>query len=193
MLNENREELISEILKIEVEMFLTVPAREKTTLQDKTEVLKLFRRSSYEFWSEQTLKSYLHDLKTAQLSGKNLWTHKYALMEKLIPSSDSRPIIEEIIKIETIWEEEIRNKYPFIFKDIPNESNIPFSETFSKYLLAELETYSDMTLYYYYYDLLEALKAEKNLVEEIYTYIFRKIGYKNLAEANLFLKCQTGP
>jgi hypothetical protein len=111
-------------------------------------------------------------------------------MEKLIPSSHSRSIIHDIVKIETIWEEEIRIRYPFIFKNIPDQSKIPFSETFFKYLTAELETYSEMTLYYYYYDLLEALMTEKNLVEEIYTYIFREIGYKNLAEANLFLKSQ---
>ncbi len=182
----NKNNIIQEIIEIELIMLLSVPAVNKNFIQESPTTFKLIRESSYEVWSEQALNSYLKDLRKAQQEEKNLMTLRYARMDDLIPPLNKNPLIDEIIKIDAVWEGKIREKHPYLFKTVPGDR--PGERTSSKYLRAELETFSDLTLSYYYYDLLQALKDERNLVEEIYTRIFQKTGYQSLGEANLFFK-----
>ena len=62
---------------------------------------------------------------------------------------------------------------------------------FEIYLRGELETYSDQTLELYYQDLLQALREGRNLSEERYSNMSRKLGYGSLEEHDNALRGQT--
>jgi hypothetical protein len=182
--------LIDEILKIELAMILSVPSQEKSKVQENTTTFKVVRECGFELWSIQALQSYLRDLRNAQNKGVNLMELKYARMDDLIPPINPNPIIDYIVKIEFIWDKRTKRKYPNIFKDSLSNKDED-NPRFARYLRAEYETLSNSTLSYYYINLLEAVKENRNLVEECLTSIFKSIGYQSLAEANLFLDTDT--
>ncbi|MDY6845131.1 MAG: DUF4125 family protein [Thermodesulfobacteriota bacterium] len=185
-----REGLINKILGIELNMFLKVPTSQPTQFQEDREGFKLARKSVFELWSCETLKSYLNDLFNATRRGINVMTQKYARMDDLISPLNENPVIDEIVAIESQWQEEVVCKYPHIFrKHSPQYSgDTDNTLSFSLYLKAELETYSDNTLDLYYKDLQLAIQAKKNMIEERYTHIFQRLGYSSLEEANESLK-----
>ncbi|WP_206811707.1 DUF4125 family protein [Paradesulfitobacterium ferrireducens] len=177
--------LINEILEIEQQMLALVSSQERAVVHDKPETFKVVRECSFELWSVQALQSYLLDLKNAQSKGINLLTLKYARMDDLVPPMNADPLIDNIIQIESSWEAEAKKRYPNIFRDAScfDEED---RERSLRYLRAEFETFSNQTLSYYYINQLEALRENRNLVEEALTSIFQRIGYLNLEEVNLF-------
>ncbi|KUO73710.1 MAG: hypothetical protein APF81_02065 [Desulfosporosinus sp. BRH_c37] len=178
--------LIDEILEIELTMILTVSSKEKSRIQENSSTFKVVRECGFKQWSIQTLQSYLTDLKNAQKRDLNLMELKYARMDDLIPPLNLNPIIDNIVKLEAIWDKRTKRGYPNIFK--ASLSNKDEDDTrLARYLRAEFETFSDSTLSYYYINLLEAVRENRNLVEECLTCIFKSIGYQSLAEANLFM------
>lgn len=102
--------------------------------------------------------------------------------------SMTRNLVDEIVKWETIWQKEVMMRYPYLF-DTPDTGEDPMV-WFSKCLRAELETYSDESLTYYYHDLLKAVRVGVNPAEESYKLIFSKNGYQTLGEAIWFFKLQ---
>ena len=181
--------LIDKILEIELKMILAVPSEEKSKVQENTSTFKAVRESGFEFWSIHTLQSYLRDLEKAQKKEVNLMELKYARMDDLIPPFNHNPIIDYIVKIESIWDKQTKRNYPNIFKG--SLSNKDEENTrFERYLRAEYETFSNSTLSYYYINLLEAVKEDRNLIEECLTVIFKSIGYQSLAEANLYMSTE---
>lgn len=178
--------LIDGILEIELNMILAIPTQERSRVRENASTFKVVRRCSFELWSIQALKSYLDDLENAQKKDINLMKLKYARMDDLIPTINPNPIIDNIVGIESFWDKRTKREYPNIFKDlslVKDEDQIRYV----RYLRAEFETYSDLTLSYYYINLLKAVKDNRNLVEEYLISIFKSIGYQSLAEANLFL------
>ncbi len=107
-------------------------------------------------WSEHVLESYVSDLETAHLAGRNLMTEKYARMEGIIDplNPDVLPLIDKIVKRECKWLEDMKEKYPgmkmarpiYRYQDKPA---VVSSETYSR---GELETYSPKTLELYHKD-----------------------------------------
>ncbi|RJP28533.1 MAG: DUF4125 family protein [Actinobacteria bacterium] len=154
-----KEELISEILDIEWEMFTSVQARGRSaSCQEDRQSFHTIRTANFLTWSETTLASYLNDLKMAQAKSRNLMTEKYARMEGLIPplNPEAEPIIDRIVRKECLWAEEYlkgtpgaRLARPIYSRD--DTHDITSSETYSR---AELETYSTRTLDFYYSDIL---------------------------------------
>ena len=185
-----KQPLIDEILKIELSMIIAVQAQEESNVLENISTFKVVRECGFELWSIQALQSYLNDLKNAQQKGVNLMELKYARMDNLIPSFNPNPIIDYIIKIESIWDKRTKAKYPNIFKESISDKDE--SDTrFASYLRAEHETLSNSTLSYYYINLLKAVREDRNLVEECLTSIFKGIGYQSLAEANMFFNTET--
>ena len=182
--------LIEKILEIELKMILTVSTKEKSKVQENTATFKVVRECGFELWSIQALQSYLRDLENAQKRDVNLMELKYARMDNLIPSINPNPIIDNIVKIESFWDKRTKREYPNIFKESSSKKDKDKTRL-ETYLRAEYETLSNSTLAYYYINLLEAVKENRNLVEECLTCIFKSIGYQSLAEANLFMDTDT--
>lgn len=90
-------------------------------------------------------------------------------------------LIQKIMEIETKWQNELREKYPNIFKDNKARSK---GLNFEKYLKCELETYSPLTIEYYYRDVSNAEKVGRNLSLEGYEYMFKELNYNSLEEVN---------
>lgn len=181
-----RRRLIDEILEIELNMILTVSSKDTSRIEENSSTFKVVRECGFELWSIQALQSYLTDLKNAQKKDVNLMELKYARMDDLIPPINLNPLIDNIIKLETMWDKRTKREYPNIFKTSSADKNED-DLRLVRYLRAEFETFSDSTLSYYYINQLKAVKEDRNLVEECLTCIFKSIGYQSLAEANLFL------
>jgi hypothetical protein len=110
-------------------MFHDVPSQGgRAACQNDPKTFEIMRRSQAVSWSEETLASYLQDLKEAENSGRNLMTEKYArmmastspweyieIMEHL-PSLDPEipDLIEKIISIVLEWEMELLYQYPYV-------------------------------------------------------------------------------
>ncbi len=171
----DKSELINRIIELELDMFLKVKTSEPSLCQEKPEALKSMRSMTHSVLSEETLQSYLDDLLQAGMDDKNLLTLKYARMEDKIPRLKENLLIGDIVKIEEKWMMELALRYPRIVKGAPG---------FGTYLSCELETYSDKTLDLYNADVLKAQSEGRNLAEERYNYLFGKIGYGSIAEAN---------
>ncbi len=168
-------ELVSRIVEIELDMFERVRTSEPALCQEKPEAFKSMRAMTHSVLSKETLESYLEDLRQANMDGKNLLTLKYARMEGKIPPLKKNPIINDIVKIEENWMMELSLKYPRVIKGTPG---------FSTYLSSEFETYSDKTIDLYFADTSNAQKEGRNLAEERYNWLFGKIGYGSIVEAN---------
>ncbi|MBM3132759.1 MAG: DUF4125 family protein [Chloroflexi bacterium] len=170
----DKEATLKRIVEIELHMFERVKASQPSLCQERPEAFKTMRTMTHSALSAETLASYLDDLYRAMSEGKNLLTLKYARMEGKLVALKDNPLIEELVKTEQRWMAELAEKYPHVIKGGPG---------FAPYLSAELETYSDKTLDLYFRDVSNAEKEGRNLAEERYQFLFQKIGYGTLAEA----------
>ena len=93
-------QVIDEILDMELEMFLTVPGDGHSACQEHPEHFRFHRRMQFSVWSTGTLSCYRKDLRRALRNGENLMTVKYARMQGLIPSRNTNPLIDAILRIQ---------------------------------------------------------------------------------------------
>jgi len=170
----NREELLDNIIKFELDMFEQVRTTEPSLCKDRPETFRVMRGMTHSVLSTNTLQSYLGDLQKAKAEGRNLLTEKYARMDNRIPPLKTNRFIDGIVKLESRWMSELSQKYPRSFKGGPG--------SFGVYLSSELETYSDETLRLYFGDASEAEKEGRNLAEERYTKLAQQIGYGSIDE-----------
>ena len=187
--------LVDEILERELKMFLTVPTRQKASCQENPDGFRTHRKAQFLTWSEETLESYLNDLRKAEREGVNLMTQKYARMDNLIPRLKETPLIEKIIEIQYAWQKEMFVKYPNLMgggRRVSSAEDTAFHTSFETYLRGELETYSDTTLTGLYRDVSQSREKGVNKTEELYTHLVKGLGYASLAEAETSAK-QTGP
>lgn len=190
------EELVDKIVEIEWSYFTNLKnTGGRASCQDNREEFFLTRKSQWESLNEDILKSYLDDLEEYKRNKRNPLFEKYAYMMQYTHKDEYEKIKEylpkknieneEIIdKIEAIimkWEVEFSEKYPKISHvaraiDTNDEGKLASIRT---YLRGEHSTYSvkTNTLYYNY---ISSLKY--NLVEEIYSKIICKKGFKSLDE-----------
>ena len=187
-----KEALVNEILERELEMFLSVPSRYPAPCQSNPQGFRDARSAQFSVWSEETLTSYLNDLKTAAGQGNNLMTLKYARMENLIPPLHERPetgaLIHGIVAVQLAWQREMIRKFPHLMgrgrplEDVEEKEGVTSFET---YLQGELETYSEETLTCLHRDMMEAKSRGENLTETIYLHTVRKRGYKSIEDAEV--------
>lgn len=170
----DKEALLKRIVEIELGMFERVRAAEPTRCQERPEAFKAMRTMTHSALSAETLAAYLEDLEKALAEGRNFMTLKYARMEGKIGPLKENPLIQEIVQIEQRWMSDLARRYPHVITGGPG---------FAPYLSAELETYSDKTLEYYFRDVSQAAAEGRNLAEERYDYLFQRIGYGSIAEA----------
>jgi hypothetical protein len=168
--------LIDKIVGIELWMFQKVRTIEPSLCQERLDTFKLMREMGHSVLSLETLTSYLKDLEKAKCTNRNLVTEKYARMSNMIPPLNQSSALNDIMVIESSWMKELEQKYPSILKQN--------SKYFERYLSDELETYSNETLNLYLNDIVKAKAAKRNLVEERYLYLFKKLGYNSLDDVN---------
>ena len=186
-----RADFVEEILSIELEMFLSVPTERKSSCQEHPESFKLHRRAQFSAWSDQTLTSYLSDLREAKEQGRNLMTHKYARMQGLIPeahggANESVRIVDDIVRIHYVWQEEMFRKYPAFMsgaRPIGSVEDTMRATSFETYLRGELDSYSERTLVLLRADMLSMRERGLNMSEEVYEFLVKKLGYSSLADA----------
>ena len=192
--------LINEIVTLEWEAFDKVDNEGgRADCQDDFGTFSIMRTSQYYTWTEEMLKSYIHDFHVANEKGWNLITEKYGrMMETTAPLKyaeikDSLPpipdmkkeIIEEIVKIQVGWMEEFAKKYP---KAAGNARSIHTSEdnlyntSYETYLRGELSTYSDETLDLYGRFVAKLYEENKNLAEMTMRNTALLYGYESLED-----------
>jgi hypothetical protein len=184
----SRDKVIAEILDRELQMFLSVNARETASCQERPDDFRFYRGCMYSVWSLETLLSYRDDLERAGEEGRNLVELKYARMEDLIPPLNDNGLIPKIVAIEIEWTRELARSYPHIHKrGRAIEDDTAQSVSTKTYLQGELETYSDKTLELYYRNLEESLARGDNLALKILGAMAGGAGYSSLEEAEEFL------
>jgi len=188
----NIENLITEIIEYELEMFLAVQAREKVACQENPEGFKFYRRATFSVWSEDALTSYRNDLIHARERGRNLLTLKYARMEDLIPVINDNELIDDIVDITINWIKEMAGRYPNIHKrGRPIEEDGPGITSTKTYLKSELETYSDNTLKLHHKRLKESMEKGENLSEKVYLEMVKGSGFDSIQAAENHLAGHT--
>ena len=187
-----KERLISQILEFEFDMFVSVRSRHPVSCQEDPEGFRVMRSSQFSTWSEETLQSYLSDLKCAANDCRNLMTLKYARMENILPSLHENPqiinMINEIVAVQMEWQKEMFSKYPALMSrgrpiGATGNERQQSDTSFKTYLCCELETYSLMTLTHLFRDIMVNRSQAKNMTEEIYTQMMKGLGYSSLEEA----------
>jgi hypothetical protein len=184
------EKLISQILEIELDMFVSVRSLYPVACQEDPEGFRVMRSAQFVPWSEETLQSYLSDLKSAVNDKRNLMTLKYARMENKIPPLHENPQIDnmlnEIVAVQMAWQKEMFAKYPALMshgRPLTDTEKQRADTSFKAYLRCELETYSLMTLTHHFRDIMLKRSKEENMTEEIYTHMVSGLGYSDLEEA----------
>ncbi|MFH0726467.1 MAG: DUF4125 family protein [Pseudomonadota bacterium] len=178
---------MQEILDREWEMFQEVKSATPASCQNSPDTFRQVRGSIFQLWPHDLMAAYLIELTRARRLGRNLLTEKYARMDNLIAPINTNPVIDKIVEIETRWQEEIRQKYPALYKrSCRGTEQTDDGSNFSVYLKCELETYGDTALGIYYEWVYQATQLGMNYSLTMLNHIVLKSGYKSLDEAEAF-------
>jgi hypothetical protein len=206
-----REDMIDRIIEAEWKMFQAVSnIGGKAACQDDWKTFRIMRAGQSASWPDAMLESYLDDISEAERSGRNLLTEKYARMMRstspleygrmkhLLPTVDPNAVelIEQIVKTILEWEQELLEKYPYIFKrrrplfSTADSAGVTSMET---YLRGELATYSLRTLELY----LDHIQKEQsqNINGSAITLLsmIKQYGFASLEEANETIESRNLP
>ena len=170
--NDNRESVIDSIIDLEQDMFTAVNNRGGASRsQQRLKTFRLMRWMTRSVHALDYLESYLKDLQAAKEAGRNLMTEKYAKMEGLIPSNVTAEI-SFVVDTEATWMDELKAKYPLCFSSQ--------GQGFKTYAASELQTLSPQSMELYSKEVKDALVAGRNLLQERYENLYRRLGYASL-------------
>lgn len=193
-------ELINALVDLEWKSFDEVKNEGgRADCQDDWNTFSIMRRSQYYTWTEEMLRSYIHDFHVAGKRGWNLITEKYGRMmestdpvgyariQKNLPvlPPEKKAIIEAIVEIQVGWMEAFARKFPkaaSCARSIHTAEDHLFNTSYETYLRGELGTYSDETLDLYGRFVAEILQKGGNLAEMIMTNTALLYGYQSLEE-----------
>ncbi|WP_333646444.1 DUF4125 family protein [Lacrimispora sp.] len=192
------EHFIDQIIDIEWGMFSNVNNEGgRASCQEDRKTFAIMRRSQFKSWNQETLGSYLDDLKAALDEGRNLMTEKYARMMKYtapveynkikgaLPgiSQEKKEIISQIMGYHKAWMKELAEKYPNVMKHgrmMEKEDESGGNTSIETYLLGELSTYSEKTLKLYLDHAVSQSKMGINPDREILEFTVKSYGYESL-------------
>ncbi len=192
--------LVDELVSLEWEAFDRVENEGgRADCQDDWNTFSIMRKSQYQAWTKEMLKSYISDFHMAQDRGWNLITEKYGrMMESTAPvryaqlkgsfpeiPEMKKEIIEEIVRIQVGWMEEFAKEYPKAAgnaRSIHTSEDTPFNTSYETYLRGELSTYSDQTLDLYGRFIARLLTENKNLAKIIMSNTASLYGYASLED-----------
>jgi AcrR family transcriptional regulator len=183
-----KNELLEQVLDREWQMFVRVRSANPAPCQSAPANFRAIRGSLFEMWSEAMLQTYLENLEDALARGRNLLSEKYARMDNLIPALSDNPLIGEIVASEERWQDELRQRYPALYRRCCR-SRDPSGDgrEFSVYLRCELETYGERTLQLYHENMINAEALKRNLAIEALEQLVRRSGYRDAAHAEAHL------
>lgn len=192
--------LVEELVALEWKAFDKVKNEGgRADCQDDWNTFSIMRKSQYQTWTTEMLKSYLHDFQRANEKGWNLITEKYgrmmkstaplqyaAIQESLpeIPEA-KQEIIDEIVKIQVDWMEEFAKRYPKAAgnaRSIHTEEDNMYNTSYETYLRGEISTYSDKTLDLYGRFIAGLFRKDLNLAEMTMRNTALLYGYESLEE-----------
>ena len=171
-----RDQILQDIIDLETAMFRSLNIGEPMP-EDRIRPFRLMRWMTYSVLADDTLASWLADLRTAKQAGRNVLTEKYARIDNLIPPIKNNPLIGEIVGAEVRWMEELHERFPKMIRRQADDAAL-----FEKYAACELETWSDASIELYHRDVCAALRERRNLPEERYNNLYRRTGQGSLAE-----------
>ena len=196
------QDLIAQIVAQEWAMFDEVQNNGgRAECQNNPKEFEIMRSSQLKTWSEDVLKSYLHDLTTAAYSKRNLLTEKYAyMMESTHPAEfaqikqflpevapEVRVKIDEIVDINLDWQREAEEKYPNLRakgRPLTSKEDSDYQTSFETYLRGELMTYSAETVFKLHAYTLACLEKHYNMAIANLQNMIGQYGYNTLEEAN---------
>lgn len=151
-----RDALLDEIIERELAMFLETPNEGGVaSCQQRPETFRVMRRMAHVTHADDTLRSYLEDLRAAESSGRNFMLEKYARMDDRLPPLSESPLLDEIADAENAFMEEAARMRPDRIRR--NSSGM-----FRRYLRCELETLSPRTLELYAREVRRAKEEGRN-------------------------------
>jgi len=195
-----KDELVDTIVSLEWNAFdKVINEGGRANCQDDWTTFSIMRKSQYLTWSEEMLESYINDFEEASKAGWNLITEKYGRMEAStapekyaqiedsLPKRDekTRAIVEEIVKIQVGFMEELAEEYPHVAgsaRSIHTYEDTPFNTSYETYLRGELLTYSQETLALYGQYVIGYVQAGKNIAYDTMTNSAHLYGYNSLVE-----------
>ncbi len=196
------QDLIAQIVAQEWAMFDEVQNNGgRAECQNNPREFEIMRSSQLKTWSEDVLKSYLHDLTSAAYSKRNLLTEKYAyMMESTYPEEfaqikqflpevapEVRVKIDEIVDINLVWQKEAEEKYPNLRakgRPLTSKEDSAYQTSFETYLRGELMTYSAETVFKLHAYTLACLEKHYNMAIANLQNMVGQYGYNTLEEAN---------
>lgn len=197
---QKKEALVDVIVRTEFTLFDQVNNRGgRADCQDNWPTFSIMRRSQFLAWNEESLESYLMDLRTAITEERNPVAEKYAyMMEYSSPAefeqiraqlpevtAEKNRLVEEILRIFLQQTEAFMAEHPsFRDRSRPvyasgDRMNFTSIETYTR---GELKTYSEKTLQAYLKWLRTEEAAGRKTVYEIYTNTARAYGYSSLED-----------
>lgn len=184
-----KDRLINEIIALEWDMFQRVEnIGGRAGCQDDWNTFYIMRYSQDATWSEDTLRSYLNDLKRAEASGRNLLTEKYAYMMEFtdpeyyrehlqaslpVLSEQKGRLIAEIVSLQLISHRKFAGQFPRIAGAGRPVGEDRGETSVKSYSIGELKTYSEETLRL----LLRDVKQNPDMVLDIQRSIAEFYGY----------------
>ena len=160
----NNENIYGEIIDLEWEMFdHTQNIGGRASCQENKKGFIANRMCQFLAWNEETLASYLEDLKKAKAEDRNLMVEKYARMMAPVYTSEynelaaylpkiteeKAEILRQIVDIQMKWMDETTERYP-VFTSFgrpkETEQDEEYDTSYQSYLRGELSTYSVETL-----------------------------------------------
>lgn len=195
-----KEALVNELIALEWKAFDQVKNEGgRAECQDDWNTFSIMRKSQYDTWTVEMLKSYLHDFYAANERGVNLITEKYGrMMESTAPlkyaeikaafpeiPEAKQEIIDEIVKIQVDWMEDFAKHYPKAAgnaRSIHSAEDSLYNTSYETYLKGEISTYSDETLDLYGRFIADLCRKDLNLAEMTMRNTALLYGYSSLEE-----------
>ena len=189
-----KEQLISQIIACEWDMFGQVTnVGSRASCQDDPDTFRIMRGSQFATWPDDALRSYLDDLHTAQIEGRNLLTEKYARMmasthpfeyqqiQDQLPviATETEKMIEEIVAVNVNWQGDVDRKYYELRRrgrPLARDADNWYTTSFETYLRGELQTYSRKTIALLHAYTVQCQKQGRNLAEENLVQIAKAYG-----------------
>lgn len=197
--NTAKDLLINEIVGEEFDMFQKVDnIGGRAGCQDDWTTFYVMRYSQASTWSEDTLRSYKHDLEEAHKAGRNMITEKYGYMmeftdpsyfhtnlaKELPPLPESKAnLIAQIVSLQLLQYQNFVEKYPrFAGHGRPVQMDT-YTTSIRTYSIGEMKTYSEETLRLLLRDVQQNLTMIQDMQETMASFY----GYESLeaAEAQL--------
>ncbi len=204
MSNEEFENLISDVIAKEWNMFHNVNGENRAYCQEDPVTFDGMRRAQFEAWSPETVQSYLADVEQAESEGRNIAREKYIhMMESTDPQDywflkeELPPISEEQMRLTNeIWEhmlkqtEEMNEKYPAVAqtgRPLRAEDEAYGNTSIETYQKGELLTYSEETLRLLLEHIMELEQQGINMAFLIREQTMINLGYESIDDAESLL------